>query len=95
MGEADLLAIAPDGETVVLVEVKTRRVQVEPGAFVSPPPEASITAQKREKLVAILRHLARANGWWKRSLRIDAIAIEWPDRGEPVLRHHEGAVALE
>lgn len=95
MGEADLLAIAPDGETVVLVEVKTRRVQVEPGAFVSPPPEASITAHKREKLVVILRHLARANGWWKRKLRIDAIAIEWPNRGEPVLRHHEGAVAVD
>lgn len=95
MGEADVLAIAPDGQTVVLVEVKTRRVRLEPGAFVAPPPEASITAHKREKLVTILRHLAGANGWWKRPLRIDAIAIEWPDQGEPVLRHHEGAVAVE
>lgn len=95
MGEADVLAIAPDGETVVLMEVKTRRVQMEPGAFVSPPPEATITARKREKLVEILRHLARSNGWWKRCMRIDAIAIEWPDRGEPVLRHHPGAVEIE
>ena len=94
MGEADVLALAPDGETVVLVEVKTRRVEMEPGAYVSPPPEASITAHKREKLVAILRHLARANGWMRRPMRIDAIAVEWPREGEPTLRHHEGAVSV-
>ncbi len=93
MGEADVLALAPDGQTVVLVEVKSRRVFAEPGAFVAPPPEASITLHKREKLVAILRHLARANGWTRRPMRIDAIAVEWPDRGEPTLRHHEGAIS--
>jgi putative endonuclease len=94
MGEADVLAVAPDGETVVLVEVKTRRVEVEPGAFQPPPPEAAITAHKREKLVTILGHLARANGWSGRPLRIDAIAIEWPDRGRPELRHHERAISF-
>jgi putative endonuclease len=95
MGEADVLAIAPDERTIVLVEVKTRRTPDSPGAFTSPPPEASITAHKREKLVTILRHLARANGWAGRSLRIDAIAIEWPSRGEPVLRHHERAISMD
>jgi putative endonuclease len=100
MGEADLLAIAPDGETVVLVEVKARRVggpedaAASAGGFVAPPPEASITAHKRGKLVEILRHLARANGWTKRPLRIDAVAVEWPPTGEPVVRHHAGAVAI-
>lgn len=94
MGEADVLAIAPDGETVVLVEVKTRRVAIQPGAFVSPPPEASITAAKREKLTTILRHLQRANGWWRRPVRIDAVAVEWRNGAEPVVRHHEGAVEV-
>lgn len=94
MGEADILALAPDGQTVVLVEVKSRRIAPEtpPSGFVAPPPEASITVHKREKLVEILRHLARANGWTKRPLRIDAIAVEWPGSGEPTVRHHVDAV---
>src|SRR4051812_22975942 len=57
MGGADILALAPDGETVVVVEVKARRVaavDAAPGAFVARPPEGSIPAHKREKLVAIL-----------------------------------------
>jgi putative endonuclease len=102
MGEADVLAIGPDGQTVVLVEVKSRRVDPEGdkerrerGEFVAPPPEASITARKREKLALILRHLARANGWTSRPLRIDAVAVEWPEDGEPVVRHHENAVRLQ
>jgi len=93
MGEADVLAIAPDRAIVVLVEVKSRRVPNEPGTFAVPPPEASITAHKREKLVSILRHLARSNGWDGRKLRIDAIAVEWPTHGKPTIRHHESAIS--
>jgi putative endonuclease len=98
MGEADLLAVAPDGETVVLVEVKARRIGPAgsggaAGGFIAPPPEASITAHKRAKLAEILHHLARANGWMRRPLRIDAVAIEWPAEGGPVVRHHAGAIA--
>lgn len=98
MGEADLLCIAPDGETVVLVEVKSRRVAptpAVPGGFVPPPPEASVTAHKRDKLVGILRHLARANGWTVRPLRIDVVALEFPTAGEPEIRHHPAALAIE
>ncbi len=87
MGEADVLALAPDGDTIVLVEVKARRVGAE-GAFAAP--EASITAHKRRKLAAILDHLARANGWTKRPLRIDAVAVEFPGTGKPLVRHHVG-----
>lgn len=104
MGEADLLAVAPDRETVVLVEVKSRRVEGSTQGDAGdsrhivrtpqPPPEASITAHKRAKLVEILRHLARANGWGRRPLRIDAVAVEWPRDGEPVVRHHPGAVPI-
>lgn len=108
MGEADLLCVDPDGETVVLVEVKSRRVggddgagvgtgegTAAPGGSVAPPPEASITAHKRDKLAAILRHLARANGWTRRPLRIDVVAIEFPPAGEPTVRHHPGALRVE
>ena len=86
-----MLCEGPDGRTIVLVEVKTRRVA---GGDDGPQyaPEVNITLDKRKKLVAILRHLVRANNWGSRPRRIDVVAIEWPERGEPVVRHHEGAV---
>jgi putative endonuclease len=95
MGEADLLCLAPDRRTIVLVEVKTR-IHAPPGgnpAYVAPPPEANVDADKRAKLRLILRHLARANGWQDRPCRIDVVAIDWPADGrEPVVRHHVNAV---
>lgn len=97
MGEADLLCLGSDRRTIVLVEVKTRRVGAdEAGIVCAPyaPPELSITAEKRRKLSTILRHLARANGWLDRPLRIDVVAIEWSDAAEPLLRHHPGAVRV-
>ncbi len=91
MGEADLLVEAPDGRTIILVEVKSRRLDAQRP---DPPAEAAITGAKRRKLVAILRHLARANHWRGRPLRIDVIAVDFLN-GEPVeVRHHPGAVGI-
>ena len=94
IGEADLVCLAPDRATIVVVEVKTRRR----GAGLSVlgetvPPEASVHSQKRRKLRAVARSLTRANGWQGRAVRIDVVAVEWPSDGsEPVMRHHIGAV---
>jgi putative endonuclease len=91
-GEADILCLAPDRATVVLVEVKTRlrgsgRSLL--GELVAP--ERSVGVEKRRKLRALLATLARANGWTGRPMRIDVVAVEWPAaRGKPELRHHEG-----
>ncbi len=87
-GEADLVCRGPDGAYVV-VEVKTRRVDVagDTGAI---PPEASVHADKRDRLRRIARALARVNRWGRAPVRVDAVAIEWPDRGEPVVRHWLG-----
>lgn len=74
MGEADLVCLAPDGKTVVIVEVKTRIVR---DGFDAVPPEANITAHKRRKLASIARHLVRTNGWETREVRIDVVAVEW------------------
>lgn len=91
MGEADILAIDPDRQTVVLVEVKTREIAAgADAAFL--PPEAAITADKRQKLRAILAHLRRANNWHARPVRIDVIAIDWTAAAKPVVRHHVNAV---
>ena len=96
IGEADLVCLAPDRRTIVIVEVKTRRMSAT-GAP-TPPPEVNVHARKRAKLVAVTRYLAKANGWHDRPVRIDVVAVEWPARGargtsrRPVLRHHVGAV---
>jgi putative endonuclease len=94
VGEADIVCLAPDRSTVVVVEVKTRMR----GDTVSArgnlmAPEASVHARKRRKLAAVARSLILANRWNDRPVRIDVVAIEWPDDGgKPVVRHHLGAV---
>lgn len=95
MGEADLVCLAPDRTTVVIVEVKTRLLK--PDEFDAVPPEANITSHKRAKLAKIARHLIRTNGWHERPVRIDVVAVEWPAAGVklfhlPPMRHHEGVL---
>lgn len=93
-GEADIVCECPHREAIVIVEVKTRlrgsgrSIQGETVA-----PEASVTSRKRAKLAAILQTLRRANGWERRPMRVDVVAIEWPSgRGRPRLRHHESVM---
>ncbi len=95
MGEADLVCLAPDRTTVVIVEVKTRYVRANDQDAI--PPEANITSHKRAKLAKIARHLIRCNGWQERPVRIDVVAVEWPAAGVkpfglPPMRHHEGVL---
>ena len=89
-GEADLLCEAPGG-CIVVVEVKARRYRV--GV---PPPEASVTLAKRQRLARILEHLVRANGWEDRPRRIDVVAVEFHPRRwlgpRAAIRHIEDAV---
>jgi putative endonuclease len=92
-GEADLLCLAPDRRTIVVVEVKSRRLE-HADARPYAAPEASVTAEKRRKLTAVMRHLARANRWRGRPLRVDVVGVEWPPSGTPVIRHHEGVVRI-
>ncbi len=94
VGEADLVCLAPDRNTIVIVEVKTRRRGAGRSVLSETvPPEASVHQAKRRKLASVARSLARANGWADRPVRIDVIGVEWPDDGAaPVLRHHVNAV---
>lgn len=89
-GEADLLCEGPGG-CIVVVEVKARRHR--PGV---PPPQASVTLVKRQKLARILEHLVKANGWEARPRRIDVVAVEFHARrwlpARPAVRHFENAV---
>jgi len=93
VGEVDLLCLAPDRRTIVLVEVKTRSAA--PGA--SGPavaPELALNRAKRKKLLAIATDLIRRRGWAGRTVRIDLIAIDTDPNGEQQIRHHPNAVML-
>ena len=91
LGEADIVCLAPDEKTIVVVEVKTRRLSKDPEKQ-APPPEANITAHKRRKLVQVTESLAKKHRWTDRPLRIDVIAIDIPTRGKPEIRHFQRAV---
>lgn len=91
-GEIDILALDPNRETLVVVEVKTRRA-TNPN---SPRrAEDNITAHKKRKLLSLARSVARSKKWGgggARPIRIDVIAVEYPPRGKPTIRHHTNAI---
>jgi putative endonuclease len=81
MGEIDL--IAREGDTLVFVEVKTRRHGV--------PAEAVTLAKQRRITLAALDFLGRYNVQEVRS-RFDVVAIVWPEeRRDPQIEHIRNA----
>jgi len=89
MGEADVIAEAPGG-TIVLVEVKTRVVDP---AKPQPRAEDQVGGAKKKKLLALMQHVSKANGWQQRKKRIDVVAIDVPKTGtEPKIKHIIDAV---
>lgn len=90
MGEADIVALDPDGTTRVIVEVKSRtKADNQPKRSADARGEDNITQEKSITLRAIAAKLARANNWPR--VRIDVVAIDaYEDRFE--VRHHIGAV---
>ncbi len=86
-GEIDLIVQSPQ-QTIVFIEVKTRSSSTRRG-------ELAINQKKSQRLCSLVQRIARKRGWSDRPLRIDVIAIDWPDGDiEPVLRHHPNAVTL-
>ncbi len=80
-GELDLLAL--DGETLVVVEVRsTASDDLERTA-------ASVDSLKQRKITeAALRFLSRRRLLGKIAVRFDVLALSWPDNArEPVVRH--------
>lgn len=84
-GELDVVAV--DGSALVACEVKTRR-----GAQAGHPLEA-LTPQKVARLRRLaVAFLAEAGGFGTREVRIDAIAVTWPDAGGRAEIEHVEAV---
>lgn len=94
--EADLVCLTPDRRTIVIVEVKARRIEALESsgqhAARARSPEAAITAHKQSKLRQLARSLAARRRWSGRTVRIDVIAIDVPLTGPPDVRHYENAV---
>lgn len=82
--EADLVTVAPDRETVVIVEVKTRRED-------AVMPEEQVNHHKMRRLTRLAQRLKQQPAFEARPFRFDVIAVVWPEHGEPTIRHHEAA----
>lgn len=91
LGEIDLLAVDPDGRTVVFVEVKARRIGAGGPARESLRPEFHVNQAKQRKLVALAAGELRRRRLTDRPVRFDVIGVDLPRRGKPVVRHHVGA----
>jgi putative endonuclease len=76
-GEIDL--IARDGNTLVFVEVKTRR---------SGQPAEAVTAEKQQRLTFAALQFLRRFGLLEQRSRFDVVAIVWPDDGRPPVIEH-------
>lgn len=83
VGELDLVMRA--GNTVVFVEVKTRRDRRRAD------PEDAVTAAKRAKLFKAAAWLLHRKRWEARPCRFDVVAIILPENGEPEITHHIAA----
>lgn len=83
-GELDLIAV--DGETVVFVEVKTRR-----GDDRGRPDEA-VGPAKQRKLTALAVAYLRRHDLMDQPARFDVVAVSWPEGDRrPALRHFRDA----
>ena len=82
--EADLIAIDPDGRTVVVVEVKSR---VDDGT----PPEAWVNSRKQFHLVRLASKLLKRREFADRPFRFDVIAVVLRKDVKPEIRHIPGA----
>ncbi len=87
-GEIDLVAQAPDGRTIVIVEVKSRL----PGTKESGPlPEVRVNVHKQRQLAALAMQMVRRYRLQDRPIRFDVIGVDLKEKGKPVVRHHVGA----
>lgn len=83
-GELDIVGV--ERQTVVFVEVKTRRRE--------PPGEClaeAITVEKQRRLTRAALTFLRRERLLDCAARFDVITILWPPGGKPVLRHYRDA----
>jgi putative endonuclease len=86
-GELDLIGF--DGDTLVIVEVRTRRASKEKPAL----PELSVTKEKHELLVRTAHYFLRERHIPHCPLRFDVVAIDNTPGQPPKVRLHKAALS--
>lgn len=78
VGELDLVAL--DGQTVVVVEVKTR-------SRLGRAPSEAVDYRKRRKLTQTAALFLQSKKWQNRPARFDVVEVVCPPGGSTVIRH--------
>ena len=86
-GEIDILAQAPDGRTIVVVEVKTSEGALD--ARVAP--ELRVGRDKQRKLAELAMEMTRRLRLTDRPVRFDVIGVSLMPDGKHQARHHPAA----
>ena len=87
LGEIDLLMLAPDGRTLVFVEVKT----AEPGRKSAILPEHRVGRRKQHKIAALAAKLIAKHKLTGRPIRFDVVGVSLHTNRDPEIRHYPGA----
>lgn len=82
VGEIDI--IARQGKTLVFCEVKTRVDE-------DPRPEDQVNNGKQHRITKAAKYYLTRFGGPQPDARFDVIAIIWPARCEPIIRHTQSA----
>ena len=86
VGELDLVAL--DGETVVVVEVKSR-------SKAGRAPAEAVNGRKRRKLTLAATLFLKLNHWENRPARFDVVEVVSPPGAAPVINHIRRAFEAE
>lgn len=86
-GEIDILALSPDRQTVLVVEVKTSQHQ----PTSTRRPEHRVDARKQQRLLAASVQVLKQYHQVDKPVRFDVIAVELVEHGKPIIRHSPGA----
>lgn len=85
-GRGDIDLVARDGETIVFVEVKTRRSS-DRGT-----PEEAVDQFKQKQLTKLALAFLKRYNLLERAARFDVVSIVWPDdRKPPTITHFRNA----
>lgn len=87
LGEIDLLMLAPDGKTLVFVEVKT----AQPNRKSSIPPEHRVGKHKQTKIAQLAAKLIAKHKLTGRPIRFDVVGVDLHNDRHPDIRHYPAA----
>jgi putative endonuclease len=83
IGEIDLVGL--DGDTIVFIEVKSRRM-----CFEGSPAEA-VDGRKQRQLTRTALAWLKRRGLLEHRTRFDVVAVDWQGAARPVITHYRDA----